>query len=195
MFRRVALVRPCTVGAAIVSATCASSVTAPVSQTVQAAPSTAQVRFIATTQVRCQQGTMRPGDWMCSSCNSHNYASRNECFRCHAPKGADQGHQGGDGGHQGGGGGGRGRGGGGGYRGGGGDGGGRGGGGQRSRPGDWTCACGFNNYASRSQCMKCDAPKPAGGGGGVPGDWTCAACNTSNFARRTTCFGCQAPKP
>ncbi|KAI9117343.1 hypothetical protein K1719_011509 [Acacia pycnantha] len=27
----------------------------------------------------------KPGDWMCSSCGTHNYASREECFRCKTP--------------------------------------------------------------------------------------------------------------
>ena len=31
-------------------------------------------------------GNFRPGDWMCSSCNNHNFASRTECKRCGAPK-------------------------------------------------------------------------------------------------------------
>ncbi|KAK4257372.1 hypothetical protein QN277_006967 [Acacia crassicarpa] len=27
----------------------------------------------------------KPGDWMCSSCGTHNYASREECFKCKTP--------------------------------------------------------------------------------------------------------------
>ena len=29
---------------------------------------------------------VRPGDWNCPSCNAHNFASRNECFKCRTPK-------------------------------------------------------------------------------------------------------------
>ena len=28
------------------------------------------------------------GDWDCSDCGFSNFASRSECYRCHAPKGA-----------------------------------------------------------------------------------------------------------
>eukprot|EP00928_Gymnodinium_smaydae_P094313 TRINITY_DN789_c2_g1_i1.p1 TRINITY_DN789_c2_g1~~TRINITY_DN789_c2_g1_i1.p1 ORF type:complete len:225 (-),score=44.61 TRINITY_DN789_c2_g1_i1:127-801(-) len=33
------------------------------------------------------------------------------------------------------------------------------------RPGDWRCSCGTNNFASKTNCFKCGAPKPQGGGG------------------------------
>ena len=29
---------------------------------------------------------MRPGDWMCPSCNNHNYADKVRCNRCKMPK-------------------------------------------------------------------------------------------------------------
>ena len=29
---------------------------------------------------------MRPGDWMCPSCNNHNYADKIRCNRCKMPK-------------------------------------------------------------------------------------------------------------
>ena len=29
---------------------------------------------------------MRPGDWMCPSCNNHNYADKIRCNRCKIPK-------------------------------------------------------------------------------------------------------------
>mmetsp|Transcript_127604 Transcript_127604/g.234843 ORF Transcript_127604/g.234843 Transcript_127604/m.234843 type:complete len:676 (+) Transcript_127604:96-2123(+) len=46
-------------------------------------------------------------------------------------------------------------------------GGGGGGGGQESRPGDWDCPeCGAMNFARRSSCFKCQAPKPLPNGGG-----------------------------
>eukprot|EP01062_Namystynia_karyoxenos_P076339 TRINITY_DN7474_c1_g3_i1.p3 TRINITY_DN7474_c1_g3~~TRINITY_DN7474_c1_g3_i1.p3 ORF type:complete len:336 (+),score=112.49 TRINITY_DN7474_c1_g3_i1:87-1094(+) len=53
-----------------------------------------------------------------------------------------------------------------------------GGGGGGARAGDWTCSCGFNNYASRSECKSCGSAKQEGaategatGGGGGGGDW------------------------
>ena len=34
------------------------------------------------------------------------------------------------------------------------------------RPGDWNCqSCQVNNFASRINCFKCNAPKPEGGAG------------------------------
>jgi hypothetical protein len=71
----------------------------------------------------------RPGDWRCPECGANVFASRNACYKCHAPKPAGGGppafsHGGGYGGGKGGGGGGYG-----GY-GGGGGGGGYGGGGR-----------------------------------------------------------------
>ena len=36
-------------------------------------------------------GNVRPGDWNCDSCGAHNFASRNACFKCHAPKGGGSG--------------------------------------------------------------------------------------------------------
>ncbi|KAK3266933.1 hypothetical protein CYMTET_24480 [Cymbomonas tetramitiformis] len=29
---------------------------------------------------------MRPGDWMCNDCGSHNFSRNNECFRCRFPR-------------------------------------------------------------------------------------------------------------
>jgi hypothetical protein len=42
------------------------------------------------------QGNFREGDWTCP-CSAHNFASRGQCFKCHAPKGpeADMGSGGG----------------------------------------------------------------------------------------------------
>ena len=93
-----------------------------------------------------------------------------------------------------------------------------GGGGGRGdvRPGDWSCNnCGFNNFASRANCYRCQAPKPgASGGDGYgsyggfaagggpparvdvrPGDWTCPNCGANVFASKTNCFRCQTPRP
>lgn len=92
----------------------------------------------------------RPGDWICPSCNNHNYASRTSCNRCQAFKpenaqapaqanlfgsnyslpGAGQSSVG------------------------------------KMRPGDWLCpACNNHNYASRAKCNRCQASKPESAGG------------------------------
>jgi hypothetical protein len=72
-----------------------------------------------------------------------------------------------------------------------------------------------NNFASRTECFKCNTPKDpnaptvpgdafpqqAHGGGNFgndqvrDGDWSCPACNINNFASRVACFKCSAPKP
>eukprot|EP01001_Neometanema_parovale_P008495 NODE_4770_length_1021_cov_47.879733_g4565_i0.p2 GENE.NODE_4770_length_1021_cov_47.879733_g4565_i0~~NODE_4770_length_1021_cov_47.879733_g4565_i0.p2 ORF type:complete len:290 (-),score=75.71 NODE_4770_length_1021_cov_47.879733_g4565_i0:82-951(-) len=76
------------------------------------------------------------------------------------------------------------------------------------RPGDWTCAsCGNNNFARRTDCHKCAAPKEGGMGGGMggggggggntdvrPGDWTCPSCGNNCFSRRMDCNRCGTPK-
>eukprot|EP00667_Euglena_gracilis_P009505 EG_transcript_9666 len=108
------------------------------------------------------KGGTRPGDWLCSACNNHNYASRDKCNRCSVPKPANAaapapavtdmyglfgagyalpqaaGMAG------------------------------------KMRPGDWTCpACNNHNYASRDKCNRCQVAKPptlaaAPGVGGYP---------------------------
>merc|ERR1712129_332039 len=30
--------------------------------------------------------TFKEGDWICRSCEGHNFARRTECFKCHAPQ-------------------------------------------------------------------------------------------------------------
>jgi hypothetical protein len=144
-------------------------------------------------------------DWTCPSCASHNFAKRQECFRCRAPKGmAPPMMQGG------------------GYA--------PPGGGyapypdhfqphqpqqqqqhqhHAGRPGDWLCPNGHGmQFASRDQCRFCQCPNPGTGmaAGSMPpptaapaqrtlaGDWTCSACSSHNFARRDECFRCKAAK-
>ncbi|KAI1290503.1 hypothetical protein EDD11_009218 [Mortierella claussenii] len=130
--------------------------------------------------VPSQPANFTSGDWMCTNvqCGFHNYASRTQCLRCQSPRpgtsGNGNGH--GNGGpmasphhhshhshhhHP--------------YA-----SGGSGGGGGHSitfRPGDWNCPnCNFQNFASRTQCMKCGTSAPSGnqsggsgGGGGYRG--------------------------
>lgn len=87
----------------------------------------------------------RPGDWNCRTCSHLNFQRRESCHRCGEPRtgggAADFAF------------------------------GGRGGGsspfasfttGPDVRPGDWYCPlgnCGAHNFASRSSCFKCGAPK------------------------------------
>ncbi|EAN89567.1 putative mitochondrial RNA binding complex 1 subunit [Trypanosoma cruzi] len=73
--------------------------------------------------------------------------------------------------------------------------------------GDWTCACGFSNFASRAVCFQCHRSKSV-----LPrdvnepraameaqqssfrrGDWMCA-CGAHNFAWRDRCLSCEAPR-
>ncbi|GMI27850.1 hypothetical protein TeGR_g11896 [Tetraparma gracilis] len=152
-------------------------------------------------------GGLKPGDWLCPGCNFHNFASRVQCFKCYAPVPMDApigfNPTNGPGGFMPG------------Y-------------GQQPgfgyggapppnvRPGDWSCPqCNMNNFASRTECFKCNTPKDpnaptvpgdafpqqAHGGGNFgndqvrDGDWSCPACNINNFASRVACFKCSAPKP
>lgn len=132
----------------------------------------------------------RPGDWTCSRCQAHNFASRSACFKCKRNKGAGEGESGfspvgskaGS------------------------DAGGPSAG--SFRAGDWICKdCRAHNFASRSVCFKCDCRKTgdeetpadasAGTGGSNPdnfrsGDWICGTCKAHNFASRDACFKCQS---
>lgn len=78
---------------------------------------------------------------------------------------------------------------------------GRGGG---MRPGDWLCPdCGYRNFASKTECNSCAAPRPENlprydeqqQREAKPGDWDCEGCGAHNFARRTQCFKCGEPAP
>jgi len=156
---------------------------------------------------------MKEGDWICRSCKHHNFAKNYSCQKCAAPRTPE-------GGKCGGGGGGGGKGGGmmmqqnpyafqmmmqqaymagkggmafpyGGY------GGmpmmmGSGSSSKGMKEGDWMCpACGNHNFASRTNCNKCQALRP----GYKHGDWTCQNCRAHNFASRTSCLKCSSPKP
>ncbi|KAJ3012947.1 hypothetical protein HKX48_005997 [Thoreauomyces humboldtii] len=150
---------------------------------------------------------MKPGDWMCPSCDCHNFQSRSSCFRCNAPKDGMGGGPGGPPPGQ--------------Y-------GAPPSGGGSMRPGDWICekpTCNFQNFASRHECMRCGSQRPGagggaggyppqqqsyggqggygGGGGGYqqqnrpefrPGDWGCDQCQFHNFQSRAECYKCRAPR-
>ena len=95
-----------------------------------------------------RDSSLKPGDWRCPKCKNHNYANKKVCNRtgCEEPKP-------------------------------------RGGGGSRNsrghrssnsggfrdsnmKPGDWTCpSCSNHNFASRTECNRCDARKPVEGKG------------------------------
>ncbi|XP_030548351.1 transcription initiation factor TFIID subunit 15-like [Rhodamnia argentea] len=151
----------------------------------------------------------RPGDWNCRSCQHLNFQRRESCQRCGELRGGERGGDSSYGGF-----------------------GGRSGSpfgltGPDVRPGDWYCSvdgCGTHNFAVRSTCFRCGAPKDesdsggrryesetprprgfgaSGGSGGSssrrgwrPGDWICtrSGCNEHNFAMRSNCFRCNAPR-
>lgn len=136
------------------------------------------------------------GNWLCPACNNVNFAVRQECNRCTAPKPAvavpqQQSSFGGRGGPV------------------------------AGVDGNWACpSCRNVNYAMREVCNRCQAPKPpeaemqqpaeqrtlasmvTGRGisgraapvAGVDGNWACAVCHNVNFAVREACNRCQTPK-
>jgi len=143
------------------------------------------------------------GNWECPECHNVNFASRDACNRCGAPRGDTfddfgppppqkvqhppavhaqpplaSAH--------------------------------RGGAPTAGVDGNWECFhCGNVNFATRSHCNRCQAPRQAppqappqhsGGSGGAPragvdGNWLCPECQNVNFPTRTVCNRCQAPKP
>lgn len=137
------------------------------------------------------------GSWACPSCGNVNFAAREVCNRCQTPKSHAQHpgayvpqpvyvHQptvvqappkGGKGG----------------------------GGPVHGVDGAWACpSCQNVNFAVRTACNRCQAPKPpqgpppGGKGGpmaGVDGNWQCPQCRNVNFALRAVCNRCQAPNP
>lgn len=116
----------------------------------------------------------KEGDWMCSSCGNHNFASRMECNKCRCPKMGRPGQMAysrqpmaqaspaqampGN---------------------------------QPIREGDWMCPkCSNHNFAIRVQCNKCQSVRP----GMKEGDWICKACKNHNFKSRENCNKCQEPR-
>eukprot|EP00873_Tetraselmis_striata_P027753 jgi/Tetstr1/448017/TSEL_035318.t1 len=144
-----------------------------------------------------RQFDMRPGDWMCPECESHNFSRNRECFTCSAPRPEGAGDSGG----------------------------------QRlsfrrereapeMREGDWMCPdCNAHNFGSKTECFRCDCPRPESAGPPVtrgrrepsssrsreprssgpgevrPGDWDCRECGFHNYARNRECKRCDSPAP
>ena len=159
---------------------------------------------------------MRPGDWRCPSCDAHNFAARDACFRCGtlpdpavaaearealaASRAASSDRRRSSFGGE-----------------------------EAKRDGDWDCeGCGSSNFSWRGSCFRCGGDRPASAGpvpertssygrdrnsfgdrgdrgGGdrfeqrerrvpSPGDWFCNSCGKDNFARRDSCFSCGTPR-
>ena len=162
-----------------------------------------------------EPAAMRPGDWRCPSCDAHNFAARDACFRCgtlpdpavaaearealaasRAASAARRFERNGSGE----------------------------GGEQVKREGDWDCeGCGSSNFSWRGSCYRCGGDRPASAGpipersapssssygrersfgdrgdrferrAPSPGDWFCGSCGRDNFARRDSCFSCGTPR-
>lgn len=147
------------------------------------------------------------GDWMCGVCQHMNFKKRELCQRCGFSKYSDQGqvdmastyvHSISNNNNN-----------------------------SNNRvaevlPGDWYCpifSCKAHNYASRTNCFSCRAPKPyiyadgaiygdnammsyGGHGSEVSppgwktGDWICTrpGCGLHNYACRTECYKCKMPR-
>ncbi|MQL96385.1 hypothetical protein Taro_029063 [Colocasia esculenta] len=138
----------------------------------------------------------KPGDWDCRSCQHLNFSRRDLCQQCGEPRPGDRSEYGSFGIVLGGGGPSIGA-----LR-----------GSDVVRPGDWYCSCGYHNFASRANCLKCggfkdesatgfeagDAARPRvyNRVGWKTGDWICSrsGCNVHNYASRMECFRCHAPR-
>jgi len=92
-----------------------------------------------------KDGDVRDGDWVCSGCKGHNFASKIACFTCRTPRppgyvidtpdAADGEAAKAD-----------------------------------RKPGDWTCPkCTENVFAKRNRCYKCSTSKPKSTSGGAEG--------------------------
>jgi len=132
---------------------------------------------------------LKKGDWQCPKCSAHNFASKTACYDCAEPRPVDQPRfeqpqqprkTGFGGGAR-----------------------------RGALPGDWACpSCTRHNYARRTSCFSCDAPRPAHlprheqrvpreppARVLKPGDWACPHCDKHNFASKQACIGCAAPRP
>ncbi|KAJ3683601.1 hypothetical protein LUZ60_013828 [Juncus effusus] len=115
---------------------------------------------------------MNHGDWNCRSCQYLNFTRREMCQRCSDPRPPSAFIPGAGSGRS-----------------------------TVVLRGDWYCTCGYHNFASRTNCLKCTASKntsageadvPRGPRAFLPGDWTCTrpGCEEHNFASRTECRKC-----
>eukprot|EP01004_Peranema_trichophorum_P007381 NODE_6157_length_919_cov_40.679648_g5566_i0.p1 GENE.NODE_6157_length_919_cov_40.679648_g5566_i0~~NODE_6157_length_919_cov_40.679648_g5566_i0.p1 ORF type:complete len:267 (+),score=31.25 NODE_6157_length_919_cov_40.679648_g5566_i0:62-862(+) len=100
-------------------------------------------RYECQERSRCRcagsSGGFEPGDWICQTCDAHNFAKRGICFKCQTPKG------GGGGGYNSG----------------------YGPDALPFEHGDWYCpSCETHNFARRANCFRCQAPRQDGGYGG-----------------------------
>jgi len=112
---------------------------------------------------------VRMGDWMCPQCGNHNFASKEACNKCGAPK-TEAAVQGAAAQAA-----------------------------RNMRVGDWMCpGCGNHNYASKDACSKCGTLKTEAAVQGTsamamrPGDWMCPACGNHNYASKEVCNKCGA---
>jgi len=143
----------------------------------------------------------RKGDWNCKMCKGHNFASRNKCYKCHAPREPPRDFKMGDWicplctAHN--------------YR------------SKRScfqchrgkpffegrngmRPGDWMCpGCGAHNFKDKINCFNCTMRKPFLThlwdynylpSNFKPGDWLCN-CGGHNYQSRSACYKCNSDRP
>lgn len=116
---------------------------------------------------------LKPGDWICLSCQSHNFSSRTSCINCKVPKpqlpGAHSVTQNV---------------------------------GSICAPTPWTCSsCHSINEAAANACHVCtavrpkDAPSAPPAATAYPNDWNCPGCNFLNFQSRILCKNCGQQKP
>jgi len=114
------------------------------------------------------------GNWACRYCGNVNFAVREACNRCRAPKEQPQLSPGRPTGRA----------------------------PIAGVNGNWACPqCRNVNFPNRVVCNRCQAPMPRGRVpgkapiAGVDGNWACPLCNNVNFGIREACNRCQAPKP
>merc|ERR1719272_1587249 len=113
---------------------------------------------------------MRQGDWMCPACQNHNYASREACNKCSAPKDvrvANSGMRPGDwicpacSNHN-----------------------------YASKAACNKCSTPKPEGLESAQGMPAATPTSSM----REGDWMCPSCNNHNYASRVNCNKCQSPK-
>lgn len=109
--------------------------------------------------------TFKKGDWVCE-CGTHNFARREECMTCAAPRPPE--HVAGTRRIR----------------------------PVEVLPGDWMCPrCGMHNFRSRAECLCCGNQRLQGGRS-AESSWTCAACHSVNPQYSEQCGVCGAhPSP